>query len=145
MAESTAVEAYLDTSVLPELTFGEFEMLSEAEQQEHERNRIRAISGRCDDCLIGFDAGTASFSDLLCKLWRWVVGAARAIIDGIKTVLIDLVKAAFEILAPIIDGLLDVGSSLLKSPLVWIAAGVALLWFIGSGDDKETKYISGVS
>lgn len=121
-----------------DMTFGEYEAMSPERQQMYDSYRARMNGGRCEDCYTGFDAGTSSFSDMLCKLWRWIVGAAKAIVDGVKTVLVDLADAVFDILSPIIEGILDVGGSTLKSPLVWIAGGVALFWLLGRKKDEKS-------
>jgi hypothetical protein len=126
-----------------DLTFGEWELLSQEEQDQYTRNRARALGGRCDACEIGFDAGTSSFTEMLCKLWHWIVGAVKAIVDGIKTVLVDLVKAVFEVLKPIIGGLLDIGGSLFSSPIFWVIGGLAAWYFLGGMKDDEPQQYYG--
>lgn len=80
-----------------------------------------------------------SFSSALCKLWQWIVGAAKAIVDGVLEVVKPLVDGAFDILNRILKGLTDAVGGLLSGPAGWIllAVGGFLLYSLINDDDEE--------
>lgn len=81
-----------------------------------------------------------SISSVLCKLWRWLVKAATAIVDGVVTVVKALAAGAFEILGALLDGASDFLGNLLGKPLVWLAVGLGAWWLL-SGDKKKEKEV----
>jgi hypothetical protein len=123
------------------MSFGTHEQLSSERQAEILSDRQDRFSGTCADCQLLFsdtdNLGTASFTEVLCKLWRWIVGAAKAIVDGVKEVLISLVDAVFQILAPILKGLGNLASGLFGDWLPWIAVAAVAYFVITSDDDKK--------
>lgn len=74
---------------------------------------------------------------LLCKVWRFLVGLMKTIIETVTDLLIDLTNAAFEILGVGLDGV----GSLFKNPLMWLVAGAALL-FLWPDDENETRIVT---
>lgn len=82
-----------------------------------------------------------SFSSALCKLWQWIVGAAKAIVDGVLEVVKPLVDGAFDILNRILNGLTDAIGNLLDGPAGWLllAAGAFLLFPLLTKDEDEEK------
>lgn len=124
------------------ITGGAFISLSDSEQQDYYASRSREIVGHCTDApFCPVDLGQASFSEILCKLWQWIVGAAKAIVDGIREVLIDIAHAVFEVLAPILEGIVDIGTSLLSKPLVWLLLIGGAAYFLLSDNERKDDHI----
>lgn len=70
---------------------------------------------------------------LLCKVWRFLVGALKAIIEVVKDILIDLTNAVFEVLGAGLSGL----GGLFKSPIMWVAGGLLVWWLLSNDDDNK--------
>lgn len=80
-----------------------------------------------------------SFSAILCKIWRFFVKVAEAIVDGLATVVKSISKAVISVLSDLFDAVSDAVSGWLETPLFWIAAGLGLWWLMSSGEEEEDE------
>lgn len=130
-----------------DLKFGEFEQLSEDDQQSYFAGLEDYVETKIDENAIeGYlqetEGGMASLSELLCKIWRFILNIAKQIVEVVKDFLIDLSKAVFEVLGAIVDGAGGLLGGLFKSPLFWLAAAGAVWYFFGdSEEEKNAKRI----
>lgn len=74
-----------------------------------------------------------SLGSLLCRVWRFLLGAMETALKVATEALRSLAKFVVDVLGD----LLDIGGSLLKNPLIWLAGGLALWWFLGRDEDSE--------
>lgn len=89
-----------------------------------------------------------SFGEVLCKLWRFVLGVATAVVEGVAGLLKTVGKAVISLLGDLADevlgegGLFDKlfgstgGKILLAIGAVWIASKMGLF---GSDDDDDDQ------
>lgn len=82
-----------------------------------------------------------SFSSILCKIWRFFVGVAEAIVDGLATVLKSISKAVVSVLSELFDAVSDAFGDWLEKPLFWIAAGLGLWWLMSSGEEEDSSVV----
>lgn len=138
--------AYIGTLDVDSLTYGQFEALTEAQRDIVAALRSRNLGESCGDfCAVmtRADYGTADgLSDLLCKLWTWVVKVAKSVVDGVLSVLQSVISAAFDILDAIIESVVDGIDGLLGGGLgSWLLLGVglvALYMVMGKGDKSNS-------
>lgn len=67
----------------------------------------------------------------LCKIWKIFANLIGKVVDLIMAVVKDLVDMAIDA----IGALLSAAGGWLSSPIVWIAAGLALWYFLGKNKD----------
>lgn len=82
-----------------------------------------------------------SIGSILCKLWRFIVKVATAIVDGIAGLLKSIISLVVEVLSDLISGAGSLLGDLIKNPLVLIVGGVALWWLLSSDSDDEPQRV----
>lgn len=87
-----------------------------------------------------------SLGSLLCKIWQFIVGAAKAVVDGVKQVLGPVLDLAFDVLGRLLDGVGDAVGGLFDSAggklLLLVGAAVGLWWLAGRDDEENKETVS---
>lgn len=138
--------AYIGTLDIDSLTYGQFESLTDAQRDIVAALKSRSLGESCGDfCAVmtRADYGTADgLSDLLCKLWTWVVKVAKSVVDGVLSVLQSVISAAFDILDAIIESVVDGIDGLLGGGLgsiLLLGIGVVALFMVmGNGKKGDS-------
>lgn len=74
----------------------------------------------------------------ICKILRFLLNVADAVIETVTSLVELLVDGVSEIAGAIVDGAGSVFGKVLSSPVLLIGGGL-LLWFLISGEDKAEE------
>lgn len=89
-------------------------------------------------CLIEQGRGSQDISSTLCKLWRWLLGVAKAIVNGVLSVVKTVIDAALVVLTKLLSAVGSLASDIFSSPLL-LLAGAALAFYLLSGSSEEEQ------
>lgn len=71
----------------------------------------------------------------LCKIWQFMLGLVNAVLDIILAVVKTLVDFVVDVIEAVAEGV----GGLLSNPLLLVAAGLALWYFLGKDDEGDDK------
>lgn len=118
------------------LTLGELETMNDAEQAAYWSAWEAARSGDCSSCDPS-GLGESGISEVLCKIWKFVLGIAKAVVDGVAGLLIDLSKAVYSVLKPLFEMVGDLVEDVFSSPGLLMLMGAALVLYLVMSNDKD--------
>lgn len=125
------------------LTFGELEAMSDEEQSSYWAQWEQERDGSCVTCDPS-GLGESGISEILCKIWKFVLGIAKAVVDGVAGLLVDLSKAVYSVLKPLFEMVGDLAEDVFSSPGLIMLLGAALVLYLvisNSGDDNADRVV----
>lgn len=75
--------------------------------------------------------------NLVCKLFSFFLNLFQQVVDVVTSTLVTLIDAGVEVLGAVVDGVTQIGGSLLGSPFGLLILGVAAWWLLGGSDDES--------
>lgn len=125
------------------MTLGDLEAMSDEAQSQYWAQWEKERDGSCAACDPS-GLGESGLSEILCKIWKFVLGIAKAVVDGVAGLLVDLSKAVYSVLKPLFEMVGDLAEDVFSSPGLLMLAGAALVLYlvISNSKGEETDRIS---